>query len=215
MSSLFKKIIKLSVFGFARFCYYAYPHNLNMKVLSLRDLFYTGWIESGFQLRGRNIHIEYPLYLKGEKYISLGNGVNLKKRTRIEAWNKYGNCIFYPQIIIGDNVSIGNDCHIGCIDKIIIGDNVLMGSKIYISDHSHGRNSIDELSIPPVNRNLYSKGPVIIKDNVWIGENVVILPNVIIGCNSVIGANSVVTKDIPENCVAGGNPAKIIKFINI
>ena len=60
---------------------------------------------------------------------------------------------------------------------------------------------------------MYTAGPVIIEDGVWIGDKVTILPNVRIGKNAVIGANSVVTKDIPENCVAGGIPAKIIKTI--
>ena len=65
----------------------------------------------------------------------------------------------------------------------------------------------------PSLRKLYSKGPVIIEDNVWIGEGVAILPNVIIGENSIIGANAVVTKDIPRNSVVGGNPAKIIRTL--
>ena len=52
---------------------------------------------------------------------------------------------------------------------------------------------------------------MIIKDNVWIGEGVAIMPNVRIGKNAIIGANAVVTKDVPENTVVGGNPAKIIK----
>jgi acetyltransferase-like isoleucine patch superfamily enzyme len=55
----------------------------------------------------------------------------------------------------------------------------------------------------------------VIEDNVWIGESVVILPGVTIGKNSIIGANAVVTKSIPENSIAGGNPARIIKKIEI
>ncbi|MDR2406844.1 MAG: sugar O-acetyltransferase, partial [Bacteroidales bacterium] len=56
-------------------------------------------------------------------------------------------------------------------------------------------------------------GSVVIEDNVWIGDKVTILPGVHIGYGSIIGANAVVTKDVPANCVVGGNPAKIIKVI--
>ena len=104
-------------------------------------------------------------------------------------------------------------CHIGAINQIIIGDNVLIGSNVLITDHSHGINDDEDIDIAPSKRKLYSKGPVIIEDNVWIGENVSILPNVRIGKNSIIGANSVVLKDVPAYSIVAGNPAKVIKCI--
>ena len=88
-----------------------------------------------------------------------------------------------------------------------------MASRIYISDHSHGEINKEAFSLPPAYRPLISKGPVIIKDNVWIGEGVCILPGVTIGENSIIGANAVVIKDVPDNCVAGGNPARVLRQI--
>ena len=66
---------------------------------------------------------------------------------------------------------------------------------------------------PPNSRKLYSSGPVYIGKNVHIGENVVILPNTTIGDNVVIGAGSIVTKSLPSNCVAVGNPVKIVKTL--
>ena len=113
-----------------------------------------------------------------------------------------------------NNVSIQNDCHIGAINKIIIGDNVLIASRVYISDHSHGEITSEALLLPPIERKLVTKGSVIIGDNVWLGEGVVILPGVTIGKNSIIGSNAVVTKSLPENCVAAGNPAIVIKQLN-
>lgn len=116
-----------------------------------------------------------------------------------------------PEIKIGGNVSIESDCHISAINNVSIGDNVLIASFVYISDHSHGAVTSEELGLPPLQRSLYSKGPIEIGSNVWIGEKVCILPNVKIGEGAIIGAGSVVTKDIPARSVAVGNPAKVIR----
>ena len=75
-------------------------------------------------------------------------------------------------------------------------------------NHSHGI-SLNH-SGTPINRNLYSKGPIIIGKNYWICEDAVILPGVTIGDNVIIGAGSIVTKDIPDNSIYVGNPAKQI-----
>jgi len=153
------------------------------------------------------------MHLIGGKYISIGNKSDIGLRSVLTAWDSYGLDLFQPEIIIGSNVSIGDDSHISAINKIVIGDNVLTGKKITITDNSHGRSDYDSLLLPPLVRPLYSSGPVYIEDGVWIGDKVTILANVRIGKNSIIGANAVVTKNIPANCVAGGIPAKVIKMI--
>ena len=132
---------------------------------------------------------------------------------RIEAIDKYFDYSYQPSIKIGNNVSFGNDCHIGCINEIIISDGVLLGSHILINDHSHGQT--DYISDQrPSDRELISKGPIYIGKNVWICDGVCVLPGVTIGENSIIGANAVVTKDIPANCVAAGNPAKVVRYLS-
>lgn len=163
--------------------------------------------------KAENCYFQYPLYLNGGKYITIGRGSGSDQRLRLDAWDEFLGDKFIPEIIIGDNVSIQKDCHIGAIDKIIIGNNVLLASKVYISDHSHGEITKEALSMAPAQRKLHSKGPVIIEDNVWLGEGVVVLAGVTIGENSIVGANAVVTKSIPKNCVAAGNPARIIREI--
>ena len=160
---------------------------------------------------GEGFYIHPPIVLIGGKNIRIGKNFHARDGFILQAWKSYENKVFEPQIIIGDNVSIGFDCHIGAISKVSIGNDVLMGSKIYISDHYHGEIATKDLDIPPIKRELYSKGHVTIGDGVWIGDNVSIMPGVRIGNKSIIGANSVVTKDVPERTVVAGVPARIIK----
>lgn len=108
-------------------------------------------------------------------------------------------------------ITIGDSCGfsgatIGCLQAIHIGNQVLVGANAIITD-------FDWHNIDPLKRRdrcEHSK-PVIIEDNVFIGVNAIVLKGVSIGRNSVIGANSVVTSNIPANCIAAGNPAKIVK----
>jgi len=157
------------------------------------------------------MNINKPINLQGGKYISIGNNTGIGSYTILTAWDNYMNDKFSPEISIGNNVWIGEGCHITAINKIHIGDNVLMGKYITITDNSHGETNFEQLNIHPLSRPLISRGPVRIEDDVWIGDKVTILSNVKIGKGSVIGANSVVTKDIPPFSIAVGMPAKIIK----
>jgi acetyltransferase-like isoleucine patch superfamily enzyme len=152
--------------------------------------------------------------IKGACYIEIGNNCYFGESCRIEAWDEYNDKTFKPSIVFGNNVHINSTCHIGAINLVKIGDDCLFGSHVLIIDHSHGRNDVKEMDIHPSERDLYSKGPIIIEERCWIAENAVILPNVHIGKCCVIGANSVVTKDIPDYSVAVGNPAVVVKTIN-
>ena len=158
--------------------------------------------------------IRLPFDIRNKKNIRIGKKFVTGRNCRIEAYPIYDKkqiCI-----TIGDNVQINDYVHIGAIGKIVIGNNVLLASKIYISDHNHGNydqlSSDSPLSIP-IERPRHVK-PVIINDNVWIGESACILPGVKIGTGSIIGALAVVTKDIPDYCIAVGNPARIVKRYN-
>lgn len=175
---------------------------------------YSGYKSRKLKSFGKNSSFYYPVTLIGEKYISIGNNSSIGKRSILSAWDKQGNEHYNPLIIIGNNVSIGEDCHITAINKIIIGNNVLFGKKVTVSDNSHGNVFHDDLHIPPLKRTVTSKGPVILKDNVWIGDKVTILQNVSIGEGSIIGANAVVTKSFPPYSVIAGNPAKVIKTLD-
>lgn len=210
MKWYFKNILLFIVLVFSKL------YSLNTaKYLKLKfNYLYTLWLKMAFKKVGNNVFIAYPLSLHGGKYVTIGDNFSCDQRLRLDAWDNFLGDKFNPEIIIGNNVSIQKDCHIGAINKIVIGNNVLLASKVYISDHSHGEISSKALSIPPAKRKLFSKGPVIIEDNVWLGEGVVVLPNVTIGENTIVGANSVVTKTFPKNSIIAGNPAKLIRTLD-
>lgn len=174
---------------------------------------YSIWKANELKNAGEIFFAQFPLYLHGGKYITIGANFNCGIRLRLEAYDEHLGYQFTPKISIGNNVSINSDCHIGAINEIIIEEGVLIASKVFITDHFHGKITNEAIVASPSERKLYSKGPVKIEKNVWIGEGVVILPNVTIGENSIIGANSVITRDIPKNSVVGGNPAKIIRTL--
>lgn len=190
------------------------PFNFFRSVQASLDIINTVYITESLKSKGKNIRIKRGNYILGEGYISLGNNVSLGRHGRLTAWDKYYKQIFIPEIKIGDNVSIGDNFHITAINYIEIGANVLMGQKVTITDNSHGIAELSEIMVAPSLRNLVSKGPVIIEEDVWIGDKVTILPGVKIGKGSIIAANAVVTKDVPSYCIVGGIPAKIIKIIN-
>ncbi len=177
------------------------------------DKIYSKNLSTQFKKCGKGLISEYRVFLRGEKYILLGKDVKLNHDVRIEAWDSYAGKKHRPQIVIGDRVCINPYTHIGAINKIVIGSRTLIGSGVLITDHSHGRCTEEDLKKEPRKRTLYSKGKVVIGENVWIGEHAAILPGVTIGDNAIIGANAVVTKDVPANAVVGGNPARIIKII--
>lgn len=117
---------------------------------------------------------------------------------------------------IGRQCWIGEYTHITCINKLTIGDGLLTGRFVLISDNNHGSSFCEEEQRQrPQDRPLSSKGPITIGNNVWIGDKATILGDVTIGDGSIIAANAVVTKDVPAYSVVVGNPARVIKQIEI
>lgn len=116
-------------------------------------------------------------------------------------------CDYGFNIEVGKNFFANYNCTILDVAKVTIGDNCQMAPNVAIYTAGH--------PVHPQTRNTaYEYGiSVTIGDNVWIGGNTVICPGVHIGSNTVIGAGSVVTKDIPDWCIAAGNPCKVIRQI--
>ena len=108
-------------------------------------------------------------------------------------------------ITIGKNVFINFDCTFLALGGITIEDDVLIGPKVSLITENHPLN-------PEERKGLTGK-PIVIKRNAWIGANATILPGVTIGENAVVAAGAVVSKDVPDNTIVGGIPAKFIKNV--
>ena len=179
------------------------------------DGFHSKWLSFSFGHFGQNSYVGNLKLLYGSKYVTMGDNSDISDDVVIEVYSSYrGQQFFTPELQIGNNSHIGEQSHLTCINKISIGNNVRMGRKVFITDNAHGASSRELLDIAPNMRPLYSKGPVIIEDNVWIGEMVCIMPGVTIGHGSIVGANAVVTHDVPPYCIVGGNPARIVKKLD-
>lgn len=106
---------------------------------------------------------------------------------------------------IGKNVFINHACSFLDLGGITVEDDALIGPRVNLVTENHPLNPADR-------RALVCK-PILIKRNAWIGAGATILPGVTIGVNSVVAAGAVVSKDVPDNVVVGGVPAKFIKSI--
>lgn len=117
------------------------------------------------------------------------------------------HCDYGKNIKVGNNFYANYNCIILDVGPVIIGDNVMFGPNVSLLTAGH--------PVHPVSRNSgyeYGLG-ITIGNNVWIGGHTVVNPGLSIGDNAVIGSGSVVTKNIPENVVAAGNPCKILREI--
>ena len=141
---------------------------------------------------------EYRKKLLRELFENVGNAIRIEPPFR---------CDYGHHISIGDNFYANYDCIIIAVNKVNIGNNVLLGPRVCIYTAGHPIDAIIR------NKLLGFGKPVTIGNDVWIGGNTVINPGVAIGNNTVIGSGSVLTKNIPDNVIAVGNPCKVLRSI--
>ena len=149
--------------------------------------------------RGRGSKIYWSVRMDTPPY----RNFQLGRKSVIESYCCINNAV--GDVTIGDQTRIGIHCTV--IGPVSIGNNVNLAQGITVTALNHNfedtTKRIDEQGV--------STQPVVIGDDVWIGANAVILPGVTIGRHCVVAAGAVVTKDVPDNTVVGGVPAKIIK----
>ncbi|MBN1898909.1 MAG: acyltransferase [Spirochaetes bacterium] len=166
----------------------------------------TFWYGLFLKKCGSGCLIEKPVKITPH-CISLENNVLIMKDCRLEGVSYYEGKRYHPEIIIKNNVSIQQDMHLTCANRIVIGNNVAIAANVTITDINHPYHNINI----PVERHHLEVKSVEIGDDSKIYNNVVILPGVRIGKHCVIGANSVVATNIPDFSVAAGTPARVIR----
>jgi acetyltransferase-like isoleucine patch superfamily enzyme len=166
---------------------------------------FTFILSSSLNEIGRHSTIIPPLRFANLKKIKIGNYVTIHSNCWIQTLMNDEENSEEPKIEFRDHVAIGMNSTISAARKIIFEEHVFTGRNVYVSDHRH---KYEDLSIA---EDIADISEVRIGAYTWIGQNAVILPGVQIGRNCVVGANSVVNKDVPDNSIVAGVPAKIIK----
>lgn len=195
----------------------------------LRSAYYKLWNKIKFKLYGyrygRNLCVCDKVYLKGIGKVVIGDDFIFTSGSSINPICRNIIGAIYtmtPEAVIeiGNRVGISSAC-LWAKERITIGNDVVIGGDCLIMDndaHSHDylkrRRDYETEATSVVRFNNIPSSPIEISDDVWIGARCQILKGVHIGARSIIAAGSVVTKDIPSDCIAGGNPAKVIRYIH-
>lgn len=168
---------------------------------------------------GRDISLRHPMRMTLGESVTIDDGCAMDARG---TENAEGDFVIGPRTLIardtvmlvksnflriGADTSIGSQCNLSAVSGIEIGDFCIIAGQCYFGG---GRYKMALNGTPMVMQGLETKGPVKIGNDVWIGANVTILDGVTVGNGAIIGAGSVVTKDVPENAIMGGVPAKQI-----
>ncbi|WP_341833814.1 acyltransferase [Desulfospira joergensenii] len=185
------------------------PYYIKKAWYRFLDFYVDRYLEPRLSLLGKNPFIVKPWHIEifGSP-IRIGNNITLlgcsDKKTRLTVWSEKKGI---DGIHIEDHVLISPGVRISAANSISIGESSMLASHVYITDSDwHG---IYDRSMPP-----RENSRVVLEKNVWIGDSAIVCKGVTIGENSIVGAGSVVTSDIPENVIAAGNPARVVRRLD-
>lgn len=185
------------------------PYCIKKAFLKFQEFYVNHFLSPQLEHLGKGFTFMRPWHVElfGGP-IELGDCVNVvassDKKVRLAIWSDQKG---KGRIRIGNYCLICPGVRVGAAHEITVGDNCMIASNAYITDS-------DWHDI--YNRIIMGKtAPVKIENNVWIGDSAIVCKGVAIGENSIIGAGAVVVDSIPANCVAAGNPAKIVKQLDV
>ncbi|HLV38452.1 acyltransferase [Xanthomarina sp.] len=180
------------------------PFGLLMTTAILSKVIYVALYEKissffwKFNLKNleKNVLIQKGAVIRYPKNVSLGKNVSIGRKVNI--FTEFSD----STLIIGNNTQVNKNVELDYSGGLTIGDNVVISENATIMSHDHGLN--------PKSKPIKVKKSI--GENVWIGARAIILSQAKhIGNNSIVASGSVVTKDVPENVIVAGNPAKIIR----
>lgn len=184
------------------------PYVVKKAVLRFQKFYSAHFLQPHFAALGKFATIIKPWYVEvfGSP-VSVGDHVTIvatsDHRVRLSVWSDEQ---VSGQIQIGDYVIICPGVRVSSASKIHIGDNCMLASGVYLTD-SDWHDIYNRIAIGKTD-------PIHITDNVWIGDGAIVCKGVSIGENTIIGAGSVVVNSIPSDCIAAGNPARVVKHLD-
>lgn len=161
---------------------------------------------------GPGLRIERMPYIRGTGEIRIGEQVYLSGKIGIGLSGRSPTVV--PTLVIGDGTFIGHECSFNLRHGIHIGQQCLLAGGIVIQDNDgHPIDAVARRAGEPAPETAVAA--VTIGDGVWIGRRSMILKGVTLGENAIVGAGSVVLHDVPANTIVAGNPARVIRYLEL
>ncbi|MBV1877040.1 MAG: acyltransferase [Pseudomonadales bacterium] len=189
--------------------YEHWPFIIKNAYLKLERCYTQYRIAPHFKSLGSNSMMMKPWYIDIHGgFIEAGNNLHVitarDRRVILSTWQFED---YQGHITLGDNCLICPGVRFNSGSSINVGNNCMFAAGSYITD-------ADWHDIYDRTKTIGTTAPITLADNVWIGDGAIVCKGVSIGENSVIGAGAVVASDIPANCIAAGNPARVIKQLD-
>jgi acetyltransferase-like isoleucine patch superfamily enzyme len=178
-------------------------HMLNLKYARL--IVRLGWLKLRW---GRRLRTDGLCFVGPGVKLEIGRGATLA----LGRWSWLGHgCkirVHEGEVSIGAKTVVGQECTISAFQHVAIGRECVVADRVMLIDFDHGMVEVER----PVRLQGIYKRDVNVGNNCWIGYGACVLRGVTVGDNCVIGTNAVVTRDVPDNAIVGGVPAKVIRM---